>query len=267
MFSPLPYWALVAALSLSPAALEAQQTTVFKSSMPQSWLGVGILEVQAERAGELGLATPHGVEIAKIVSGSPAEKAGLAVRDVVLAYRGEPVQGVEHFARLVRETPPGRRVELDVARAAGGRSRLLVTMGDRAAQGDTLVMPATPLPPQINLPNFDMPRPHIALLNRALGVELEPLGGQLAEFFGVEQGVLVREVGAGSPAERDGLEAGDVITAVDGAKVERPEDVRLGLNRAREDVVRLDIVRRKAKRSLEVRPDGERPARFTRSRP
>lgn len=259
---------LVSALAVSPAALEAQQP-VFTgpAASSRSWLGVGIIEVQPERLDELGLEKPHGVEIARVVPDSPAENAGLVPRDVVLSYRGETVQGVEHFARLVRETPPGRRVELDVTRAAGGRSRLSVTMGERQARAESVIIPATPMPPQVNLPNFDMPRPHIALLNRQLGAELEAIEGQLAQFFGVQRGVLVRRVDSGSPAEQGGLQAGDVITAVNGEPVVRAEAVRRRLNLAADETVELDIVRRRAERKIEVRPDGENRARSTRSRP
>ena len=48
-----------------------------------------------------------------------------------------------------------------------------------------------------------------------LGVEAESLGPQLAEYFGVKEGVLVRAVVKGSAAEKAGIKAGDVITKVD----------------------------------------------------
>jgi len=41
--------------------------------------------------------------------------------------------------------------------------------------------------------------------SRALGVESESLSSQLAEYFGVKEGVLVRSVARGSPAEKAGL--------------------------------------------------------------
>jgi S1-C subfamily serine protease len=58
-----------------------------------------------------------------------------------------------------------------------------------------------------------------------LGVEAESLGSQLAEYFGVKDGVLVRSVLKASPADKAGLKAGDVITKVDGAKVTTPGEV------------------------------------------
>ncbi len=83
---------------------------------PSSYLGVGIIEVGPETARKIGLVDPHGVEISSVAEESPAHKAGLLQGDIVLTYRDERVNGIEHFARLVRETPAGGRVELGVVR-------------------------------------------------------------------------------------------------------------------------------------------------------
>jgi serine protease Do len=48
---------------------------------------------------------------------------------------------------------------------------------------------------------------------------------QLAEFFGVQEGVLVRSVKKGSAAEKAGLKAGDVITKVDDSKVTSSSEI------------------------------------------
>jgi serine protease Do len=58
-----------------------------------------------------------------------------------------------------------------------------------------------------------------------LGIEVESLEGQLAEYFGVKEGVLVRSVLKGSAAEKAGIKAGDVITRVGDSKVATPGDI------------------------------------------
>jgi len=62
-----------------------------------------------------------------------------------------------------------------------------------------------------------------------LGVETESLTSQLAEFFGVKEGVLVRSVSRNSPAEKAGIKAGDVITKVDDNKVSSSRDISAAL--------------------------------------
>jgi S1-C subfamily serine protease len=59
-----------------------------------------------------------------------------------------------------------------------------------------------------------------------------PLSDQLAEYFGVKQGLLVSEVAAGSVAEAAGIKAGDVITSVRGQTVATSSDVVRELGQA-----------------------------------
>ena len=173
----------------------------------ESWLGVSIAEVSSEVADKLGIASPHGVEIGHVVDDSPAAEADLKRGDVVTQFRGEQVQGVEHFARLVRETPPGRRAALEVWDESGRRD-VEVTIGKRRMA----VIPGIRMEsfkPEVF--DFDLPRPRMVVSNRSLGAELETLDGQLAAYFGVSEGVLVRSVDADTPAADAGLQAGDVI--------------------------------------------------------
>jgi serine protease Do len=71
----------------------------------------------------------------------------------------------------------------------------------------------------------DIPSPNMSWRSGMLGVEAESLTSQLAEFFGVKEGVLVRSVSKDSAAEKAGLKAGDVITKVDDTKVTTPREI------------------------------------------
>jgi serine protease Do len=77
-------------------------------------------------------------------------------------------------------------------------------------------MPEIPAMPNIEIPRFQM-----SAQNPMLGIVGESLAqeDQLAEFFGVQEGVLVRSVKKGSAAEKAGIKAGDVITKIDESKV------------------------------------------------
>ena len=64
-------------------------------------------------------------------------------------------------------------------------------------------------------------RAFMSVAGRArLGIRAESVDGQLADFFGVSAGVLVRHVGEDTVAADAGLRAGDVITAIDGEAVD-----------------------------------------------
>ncbi len=67
-----------------------------------------------------------------------------------------------------------------------------------------------------------------------LGVEAESLGDtQLADFFGVKDGVLVRSVFKGSAAEKAGIKAGDVLLKVDKDRVTTPREVTSAIRNSR----------------------------------
>lgn len=189
----------------------------------QSYIGVGMQEVDHERARALKLPDDFGVEITAIVPDSPAEKAGLKSGDVVLKYSGQKVEGNEQFARLVRETPVGRDVKLEISRAG-----MLQTVTVRVARKSQKPEWGEPMPPmevpfEIHVP--DLTRSVMALRSSALGVEAESVDGQLAQYFGVKEGVLVRSVTKGSAAEKAGMKAGDVIVRVDDTKIATPMDI------------------------------------------
>lgn len=59
-----------------------------------------------------------------------------------------------------------------------------------------------------------------------LGVHIQDLSGQLAEYFGVKEGVLVTEVIKDTPADKIGMKAGDVIIEFRNREVENCDDLR-----------------------------------------
>jgi len=188
-----------------------------------SYIGVMMQEIDSERAKTLKLHQEGGVEITVVEQDSPAEKAGLKVGDVVLKYNGQRVEGMQQFARMVHETPAGRDVKIDISRAGAAQS-VTVRVAQRKVQHMELgEVPAMPERLDIHIP--DLPRGFMALRSSVLGVEAESIDGQLAQYFGVKDGVLVRSVLKGSSAEKAGIRAGDVIVRIDDARVATPADI------------------------------------------
>src|ERR1700722_4044262 len=81
-----------------------------------SFLGVGIQEINSDRAKQLNLTEEAGVEVTYVEANSPAAAAGLKTGDVVVQYNGQRIEGTEQFTRLVLETPEGREVKLQIFR-------------------------------------------------------------------------------------------------------------------------------------------------------
>jgi serine protease Do len=200
-----------------------------------SYLGVGVLDVDTERAKALKLKEERGVEVSSVTEGGPADKAGIKQGDVVLEYNGQPVEGIAQFQRLVHETPNGREVKVEVWRN-GASLTLTATVETR--KGFSLESPNMDINIFGNPPTFDMgsmPTVHpfdmsnfvTVMPSRRLGIDGEGLGDepQFAEFLGVKEGVLVKSVLKNSAAEKAGIKAGDVITRIGDTPVFSSHDI------------------------------------------
>ncbi len=214
-----------------------------------TYLGVNLCEISSDRARELKLKEAYGVEITRVEDGSPAEKAGLKSGDIVLEYNGQRVEGMEQFGRLVRETPSGREVKLLISRN-GATQTVLATLQTRKLKNFPTVMPNFDMP-QMRLP--DMPQMFTTWRSPVLGVEAESLGSQLAAYFGVKEGVLVRSVARDTAAEKAGIKAGDVITKVDGSAVTTPNELDSAVHAASsKKSFPVDLVRDRHETSVTV---------------
>ncbi|MEQ1886170.1 MAG: PDZ domain-containing protein [Bryobacteraceae bacterium] len=251
--NPLGSWLALAILGAS-LPLAAQQT----SAAPQppsppatqrmlargGFLGVGIQEITADRAKALKLHDNAGVEVTRVRPDSPAEMAGLKSGDVILQYGGTKVEGLEQMSRMVRETPVGKDVKVDFIRNG---SAMAVTVRIGQYPGAQMFSKDSFVP---NMP--DMPRVFQGWRSPMLGVEVEAIEGQLAQFFGVKQGVLVRSVIQQSPAEKAALKAGDVILRVDDTAVANPAEVAAKLRTLPGKTFNLTLMREHKEMQLQV---------------
>lgn len=168
-----------------------------------------------------------GVVVESVRTETPASRAGVKEGDIVREFDGERARSAAQFTRLVRETAPARTVKMIVLRN-GAATTMDISPENRGADGIRFPDVAREfrrfqLPPDFN---FDFADPGFGFRSpRRLGVTVTPLSDQLAEYFGVKQGVLVSEVVPGSVAEAAGIKAGDVITTVAGQTVSSSSDV------------------------------------------
>jgi serine protease Do len=240
---------------------------VVSSTDEGGWLGVEIAEVTAEKAKDLKLPAVRGVIVDGIEPDSPAAKAGIKEKDVITQYDGQPVEGAVQFRRLIRETPPGRSITLEISRA-GSLQNISVELGDRT---DVYVRKmkgkmrdfggaySFSMPNVEELP--DMPEV-MDSRTPVLGINAEDLTSQLGSYFGAPNnaGVLVREVRLGTPADKAGLKAGDVITKVEGKEVRTLADLRAQLReKSNQASVNMSVLRKGSEIAVTVPIEKPRP--------
>jgi membrane-associated protease RseP (regulator of RpoE activity) len=282
-------------------ALLSEQTFPFVLG-EGGYLGVYLEEVTADRAKELKLSEERGAIVMKVIDDSPAAKAGLKENDVIVSYNGRRVDTVRELQRLLSETPPDRSVAFEVIRD-GRRNTVSATLGRRSQdlnlfryqgklaadaaresmkraeesmkraqesmkQREKALERSGKLFEEFGQFDFVGPRLFMSFRGGRLGIGVESLGDQLADYFGLKggRGVLVTEVRENSPAAKAGLKAGDVITAVDNEKVEDVTALLRALGKKQEGQVTLSIVRDRAEQTITVTLEKREPAQIRRPR-
>lgn len=199
-----------------------------------SRIGVSIRDVEESDS----KTAQAGVIVEEVATESPGEKAGIRKGDAIVEFDGERVRSVRQLTRVVQETPSGRTVSAVLLRE-GKKTPVSITprddgrfsfrgfddLGDLSPEfkfrvAPRVTPPTPPTPPMVW--DFD------GLIGRSgrLGISIDSLSPQLAEYFGTKEGVLVSSVSDNSAAAKAGLKAGDVITNFNGSTINDPQDMR-----------------------------------------
>jgi len=169
-------------------------------------LGVMAQEVNQDLADSFKLDTPSGALIASVEKGSAAEKAGLQAGDVIRKIDGRDIVSSGDLSAVISLASPGQKVTMDIWRN-GSHKTLTATLGSADKK---------------SVASADDDG---AQLGKArLGLALRPLTPQEREAVGSSGGLLVQQVGG--PAERAGIQPGDVILSLNGVPATSVDQVR-----------------------------------------
>jgi serine protease Do len=203
-------------------------------SISRGMMGVVIQDLTPDLAKKFqvpapsGGGAPQGVLVAQVNPGSPAEKAGIRPGDIILGFRGKPVENMGQFRNGVAQTAPGTKVDVEILRE-GKKQTMNVTVGKLPSEGPTAGGPggANPL--------------------TGYGFTVEPLTPALAKRLGYENehGVVISQVAEGSVAAVAGLQPGDLLVEADRQKVNSVSDLEGIMNKAKAQEGLLLLVKRK----------------------
>ncbi|HWP25221.1 MAG TPA: DegQ family serine endoprotease [Xanthobacteraceae bacterium] len=186
------------------------------AAVRRPWLGAKLQAITQEMVSSLGLRRPAGALVVSVIRDSPAARAGLQTRDVIVSIDGQAVDDPAAFEYRFATRPLGRTAQLGVVR--NGREIRL-----------TIALEAAPAGPrdEIRIGRSPLGGARVATLSPALADELQ--------LDPATEGVVIVDVAAGSTAAAAGFRRGDVLLGINGERVKTAADV----DRATQNPTRL----------------------------
>ncbi len=167
-------------------------------------LGVAIQEVTQGLADSFGLSKPEGALVSSVEKGSPAARAGLQPGDVITSVNGHTIDRSADLPALIGAMKPGSEAKIGVIRK-GQPKTLDVTIGEMKSSKEASAGDVSPG-------------------QGRLGLAVRPLSGDELGEAGLPGGLLVQDVSG--PAQKAGIQPGDIILSVNGVTVSSPAQLR-----------------------------------------
>ena len=182
------------------------ESLIKDGKVSRGYIGVTLQDVDDKLAKAMGLAEARGAVVNTVSPGTPAEKAGIKVGDVILKLNGDDVDDVPGLRNRIAAITPGTPVNLLVRRDDVNKNFTL-TLGElprnvaQAGEGE-----------DDGSGGSDAPKEKRGTESR-LGLEVRTLNEELAQQYRIkeERGVVITAVEDGSRAADAGLREGDVI--------------------------------------------------------
>jgi len=236
----------------------------------QGYLGVWVDDVDNDKAQNLKLKEVRGAVITLIDHDAPAGQIGLHVNDVVLQLNGQNVEGAEQLRRMLREIPPGRKVSLEFSRD-GNLQTTSVELVDRRVmehdvwtklghEGDVLDSQSPGMGVLAGGGDASLPGMfHMPIWGSSLnvGAMVEPLTAQTADFLGVPNGLMVKQVAHKSEAYNAGFKPNDVILKVGPDAITTMSDWDRALRQNQGKTVQVTILRDRKQQTLTLQVDSK----------
>ena len=183
----------------------------------RGWLGVWLGTLTEQEARRQGLDGVRGVKIDSVFSESPADRAGIKSGDIILSINNQPVDNNSQLSVLVSQVKGGEPIPIEVVRN-GSKIRLTTVVGDREHFLTSLDDSTVQTQPG---------RGDDFQVNSWLGMELMAFTPDVARALGTKQvdGVYVRRVVPGSPADNASIARGTVILQVGSRTVKDLSDI------------------------------------------
>jgi serine protease Do len=195
-----------------------------KGKVTRGWLGVSIQSVTPEIAQAFGLKEPRGALVGDVVTGGPAEAAGIKRGDIIVSFDGKDVKNMPELSRMVAGTPVGKMVDVRVVRS-GKDIDLKVTVTE-LTEGQTASRSREK--------------------ESGLGIAVDDITPRWMDKFRLKTrtGVVVVGVAPDGIAAEAGIQPGDIILEINNRPVRNMNDYREAIGRIEKGGPVLFLIKR-----------------------
>jgi serine protease Do len=171
------------------------------------WLGIGLQNLTQDLMKSFNVKEKEGALISQVYEGSPAEKAGLKVGDIITQIDGKKIKDSQDVVREVLKKQVGQKILLEVIR-----------------EGKPLEIPVI----TAQMPSTPTERKTAGPAKEWFGLRVTTVTPDIAKQLGLTkaEGVVIEGVEMGSPAQGAGLQKGDVILEVNRQRIKDENDYR-----------------------------------------
>ena len=251
---------------------------------------LGILMKELSDDDKEKLKAEAGAKIVDAIEGSAAEKAGLKAKDVIVSFEGKKIETAKQLDEIVEALEVGTDVKFKVSRD-GEEMSFRATLKEMENKGYSYSFSGDDKDDNFVWHFSDGEEGDVSwfsengaereiLINKIhdgslqifenqsnkggfLGIEGKNISEQMLEYFEVKNGILIEKVLEDTPAEKAGLKAGDVITFIEGRKIEDYKDLVRTLNYYNpKEKVEIQYVRKGSEKNIDVELDEKKGHTF-----
>ena len=209
-------------------------------------IGISTAPLTDTLARALGQSNSQGAYVSAVDAGSPAQTAGLRAGDVITSAQNRPVTSPGTLAAIIGIAAPGSTIDLTYRREGRDGAARVIVETPRALQVTQNTSPVAPTAPPISGRNQPS-TPDRAPSNVTQGQTI--LGARFRNVLSSDRlpdgtvGAYIDAVASGSPAERRGLRAGDVIISVNRVQINTAFEMTRQLGSAQTRTAQIVVLR------------------------
>ncbi|MDP8204415.1 MAG: PDZ domain-containing protein [Candidatus Tenebribacter mawsonii] len=184
----------------------------------RTYMGVFLKDLNEKIKKKLKLEKPYGIMISKVVEDSPADEAGLKDEDILLTFAKEKIFTTDQLVKMLKNFKPNDEIALKIIRSKKTK-KLKIILGEKEDKvyysGLNTSSNIFNIPENVLFYQYDLPG-HNKWIGVKLDIKTEKTEKEGKKIITKEK--KITEVIKGTPAEKAGLQIGDIIVAVESDK-------------------------------------------------